>query len=140
MGYRKNFRTQVIRYDGEHPLAGFTCSVRALPFGQTLDLQERGYELRQHENGSPEYRAAFEALVAQFASRIQSWNVEDAETGEPVPPSAEAVFSEFEGDLGQDIILDWIAIASGRVSDPKDEKPSGSGQNWEGEAIPMELL
>lgn len=139
MGYRKRFRTQVIRYAGEHPLAGFECTVRALPLGETLDLQARGYELRQHENGSPEYRAAFVALVAQFVMQVDEWNVED-ESGQAIPPSAGAVLSEFEGDLAQDVILDWIAVTNGRVSDPKDASPSGSGQNWEGEAIPMELL
>lgn len=140
MGYRKNFRTFVITYKGEHPLAGFECNVKALPLGETLDLQTRGYELRQHESGSPGYRKAMDELFAQFAGQIESWNVEDEETGLPIVPSQSAMYTEFEGDLGQDIILDWIDISNGKVSDPKEPKPLNSGPQFPGESLPMAPL
>lgn len=139
MGYRKNFRTFVIKYKGDHPLAGFECDVKALPLGETLDLQTRGYELRQHENGSPGYRKAMDELFSQFAGQIEAWNVE-AEDGTPIAPSCEAMYSEFEGGLGQDIILDWIDIANGKVSDPKDGTPLNSGPPSPGAPIPMAAL
>jgi hypothetical protein len=57
-------------------------------------------------NSGQEAAESNDAMIALFLKYLQEWDLEDAETGEPVPPTAEGVATQ-ENALITQIILAW---------------------------------
>ncbi|MFG3276246.1 hypothetical protein [Streptomyces luteogriseus] len=125
MGYKPKRKIITLDFEGTtHD--GLEVTMRGLTVGEELELDD----LRGKEGYG---RRVFEMM----AGLLHEWNVEDPDTGEPVPAT-------FEGVCTQDAtfvmeILDALQGTQSGVSDPLPES-SPSGEPSPVESIPMEAL
>lgn len=111
MGYRPQRKVYVLDFGEKYQ--GLEVKVRAGTLGQMLALQRlSGEDLTADQ---------LDGLFAGFAELLKEWNVEDPDSGEPVPPTVDGLKS-LPPDLAQDI----IATASQVLAGVPDPLPEGS--------------
>jgi hypothetical protein len=133
MGYRPEPKVyRITLADGEH--AGLSMRVRSVPVGRFLDLTR----MADRATGSPrEAMTDMEGLFAGFAEALIEWNLEDPDTGDPVPPDL-AGLSVLDFDLGMLLIGEWLTAIGGVAAPLGAPRPSGA--TMPEESIPMEPL
>lgn len=124
MGFTRNPKIYHLTWaDGDY--AGLEVNVRTITMGQLLEAKAGNNDQGLKGN------------VELLANRIVDWNLEDEETGEPVPTTLEALQAE-DDDLILAIINQWMEAVSG-VAAPLDA-PSPSGVISPVASIPTEPL
>lgn len=106
----------------DHESHGLVVRVRSLTMGEVLDLRR------------PDSSLTEDAAVAMFASHIVDWNLEDRDTGEPVPTTLAGILEQDE-DFVMEIIGAWTAAATG-VSPPLAPSSTGGEPSLEA-SMPM---
>lgn len=112
MGYKRNPKVYNLAFGEDTDYPGLEVRVRTLSMGQLLKVWAGATS-----KGSDTYEL--------FVERLVGWNVEDENTGEPVPATREAVEAE-DDDLINAIIKAWIKEVMG-VSAPLESDSSGGG-------------
>lgn len=134
MGYKRKKTFKLTWADGE--FEGLEVRVRSMSVERFLELGPLLEALDMDGLGTKEMGELRE-LFREFSTVLVDWNLEDEDTDEPVPCTAEAF-------LGQDIrfvnevISRWAEHIAG-VSGPL-ERPSPSGEPSPEASIPMEPL
>ncbi|NGO68513.1 hypothetical protein [Streptomyces boncukensis] len=129
MGYKRQRRIIHLQFDQDHELAGLEVRLRSLSLRNYKELLGIG-EVDRSDVGSQ---------LEEFARSLISWNLEDEETGEPIPATPEAVDAE-DADLMQKIAGFWFDALTGVIQgDPLPDSSPGGGQSPEA-TIPMEPL
>jgi hypothetical protein len=127
MGFKRNPKIYHLTWeDGDY--AGLEVNIRSLNMGQLLEAKSG-----KSANG----KDGLEGTVELLADRIVGWNLEDEETGAPVPATLDAMKGE-DDDLILDIINRWMEAVSG-VPAPLDAT-SPSGEISQVASIPTEAL
>lgn len=126
-GYRHKAKRITVRFEEPHDFAGFEATLRGQHLGGFLNLLGIGEV--DLSNIGDQLREMGKALI--------SWNLEDEESGEPVPVTPEAVMAQ-----DQDLM---IALAKGWTDGlrgiPAPLEPSSTDGPPSPEAsIPMEPL
>ncbi|MCI0690227.1 MAG: hypothetical protein L0Y54_23765 [Sporichthyaceae bacterium] len=140
MGYRRDTTYRLKFADPE--FHGLEVSVRAPSVGEVIDLTERAGELSGLMAGDlaalagQAGRARLEAIFADFARYLVSWNLEDAQ-GRPVPPTLDGVLTQDAPFIFQ-IMKAWQEYVAG-VPFPKGPSSNGGGQS-PAASLPMEAL
>lgn len=127
MGYRRPSKVYKLRFEDEPELE---VMARSVPVGELLDIME----LADQMTGAPS-KADIEALFTMFAERLISWNLEDEDTGEPVPADAAGVLSQ-DFDFALKLILAWVQAVSS-VAAPLVTTSTGTAPNPMEAMIPM---
>jgi len=110
-------------------MAGLEVTARSLTTGQFLDLQASMAD--KADEGS------VRRMIELLASRLESWNLEDEETGMPVPATLDGILAQ-ELDFTMAIINAWSEAVAG-VSAPLAGGSNSGGTSPE-LSIPMEAL
>jgi len=127
MGYRHKMKRINLNFEAGHDLHGLEVSLRGLSLGNFLELQGMGEVDRSSLAGQ----------LRRFAESLIVWNLEDEDTGEPIPATREAVFEQ-DQDLMLQLATAWLDALAG-VPAPLDET-SPDGKPSLVESIPMESL
>ncbi|RKN61858.1 hypothetical protein D7231_31795 [Streptomyces klenkii] len=130
MGYKRKRKTINIAFEEGHPFAGLEVRLRGLSLGEYLDLIGMG-EVD---------RSAVSDGLKMMSAALLSWNLEDEETGEAVPATAEAVYAE-DQEMMLAVMNAWIDALRGgvRQGSPLPES-SPAGEPSPAVSIPMEPL
>lgn len=130
MGYAAKLKTYLVRFDEGHEHHGAEARLRGMTYGEWevaagLDGGEGDTE------GAP--------VVQRFVDHLISWNLEDPETGEPLPLTLDSV-KKIDKDLIRNLNNAWVNSLIGvHAADPlPDSSPSGGPSPVE--SIPMEAL
>lgn len=83
--------------------------------------------------------AAIEEILTLFQGALISWNLEDFETGEPVPTTREAVDDQ-EIELIMRVVGSWLDAMTGSDGPGDLGKGSTSGGQFPGRPLTMEAL
>lgn len=127
MGFKRNRKIyHLVWADGDY--AGLEVDVRTITMGQLIAAKT---------GQSTDAKDGLAGNVELLADRIVGWNLEDEETGEPVPTTLEAMEAE-DDDLILAIISQWMEAVSG-VAAPLDTT-SPSGEISQVASIPTEPL
>lgn len=127
MGYRPKQKIYTLEFEGEE-YEGLEVRIRGLNTGQMIDLDTA------RADGSDE---AILSMLKLMADRLIEWNVDDPDTGEPVPTT-------FDGIRSLDLEFNWAIIdawqnAVAGVAAPLDE-PSTDTELSPVASIPTETL
>ncbi|WP_225840317.1 hypothetical protein [Streptomyces sp. NK08204] len=130
MGFKTKVKIYTIRFDAGHDYHGAEARVRGMSFGEYQEAT--GLDGGDGDGGS--------ASIKRFASHLVSWNLEDEDTGEPIPPTEEGI-KAVDHDLVVALSNAWIQTLLGvHDADPLPEtSPSGEPSRVASE-IPMEPL
>ncbi|MFI1472031.1 hypothetical protein [Streptomyces wuyuanensis] len=128
MGFAAKRKIYELKFDDDEDLKGLEVTLKGLNTGQVLELDAA------RQDGSED---AIRSMLQLLASQLVEWNMEDPDTGEPVPTTLEGVHS-LDFDLNWKIIDAWQAAVSG-VSAPLEDG-SNSGEPSLEASIPMETL
>lgn len=128
MGFVAKRKTYTLQFEDDEDLKGLEVKLRGLNTGQVLDLDAA------RQDGSDD---AVRSMLQLMADQLVEWNLEDPDTGEPVPATLEGVRS-LDFDLNWKIIDAWQAAVSG-VPAPLDDGSNSGDQSLEA-SIPMETL
>lgn len=126
-GYKHKAKKINVRFEEPHEYAGFEATLRGQHLGGFLNLIGIG-EVDMSSLGD-QLREMGRALI--------SWNLEDEETGEPVPATPEAAMAQ-DQDLMIALAAAWLDGLKG-VSAPL-EPSSTDGQPSLEASLPMEPL
>lgn len=130
MGYKAKLKTYLIRFDEGHEHHGAEARLRGMTYGEwevAANLDGAGGDTE----GAP--------VVQRFADHLISWNLEDPETGEPLPPTLDSV-KKIDKDLIRNLNNAWVNSLIGvHDADPLPES-SASGEPSLVESVPMEAL
>ncbi len=127
MGFKTKVRTYLIKFDEGHEFHGAEARVKGMPFGEYLEVT--GLDGGEGDGNT----------VRRFMDHLVSWNLEDEETGTPIPPTEEGV-KAVDHDLVVAMNNAWIKTLMGvHTSDPLPES-STSGEPSLVESIPTEAL
>ncbi|MER6235959.1 hypothetical protein ABT185_07765 [Streptomyces clavifer] len=126
-GYRHKAKRINVRFEAPHEYAGFEATLRGQHLGGFLNLMGIG-EVDMSNIGD-QLREMGRALI--------SWNLEDEDTGIPVPVTPEAVMAQ-DQDLMFALATAWVDALKG-VPAPL-ETSSTDGQPSLEASLPMEPL
>lgn len=126
MGYKRTPKLYHLKFGEDTDYPGLEVAIRDTSLGQFLAARATGAD------GDP-----IAGMVDLLIDRIHSWNLEDDQTGEPVPTTREAILGE-DSDMIFDIVRMWQQAMTG-VAAPLDDA-SPSGETSEEASIPMEAL
>lgn len=133
-GFRPKRRTFVLRFEDDI-YAGLVVKARSVKLRSFL----RVATLVQMDanNVQPEDVEKFTDLFREFAKALVEWNLEDEDTGEPVPPTLDGILSQ-DTDFVMPIIKAWFDGIAG-ISSPLGVPSSNGGQS-EVPPLPMAEL
>lgn len=131
MGFRPEPRTYRLVFT-DPALAGLEVTMRSMSFGEYRDM----LRLAVADGLTAETMAEDDKMVALFASRIVSWNLED-DAGQPVPATLEGARLQ-ERWVISEIVTAWHQ-ALVQVPPPL-QNGSGSGVTLPEASLPMEPL
>lgn len=132
MGYTRTKTVKLTWADGE--MAGFEVRARRVSIAKFLEL---GPVLDGINADGMEGLAGLRDLVLEFGKILVSWNLEDEDTGEPVPCTPQE-FLHQDLALVKAIVEAWAEHIAG-VAAPLDRPSPGGDQSLE-ESMPMEVL
>lgn len=125
MGYRHRIPHVAVAFEEGHEYHGCEVTLRALNLGEFLDLMQL--------NPDSAVRNIGDQLII-MGDKLVSWNLEDPDTGEPVPVTRDAVLQQ-DKDLMIAVLNAWADVLRG-VSDPLPETSSGGEPSLEA-SLPM---
>lgn len=128
MGYRHQIPRVNVTFEEGHEYHGCEVVLRKLKLGEWLEITGISDDGTVRHVGDQ---------LQKMADKLISWNLEDEDTGEPVPTTTEAVLDQ-DRDLMLAILNAWLDGING-VSAPL-EQTSPDGQPSPVESIPMETL
>ncbi|MGW1814067.1 hypothetical protein ACWCQM_10975 [Streptomyces sp. NPDC002125] len=128
MGYRHKAKRINVKFEAPHDFAGFEAVLRGKSLGGFLDLQGIG-EVD---------KSSLSEQLREMSQSLISWNLEDEETGAPVPVTPEAVLAQ-DQDLMIALAAAWMDGLLGAIRGPL-ETSSTDGQPSPEVSIPMEPL
>lgn len=137
MGFQRGRVT--VKWPEGHELYGFEIVMRRRPFGEVLDEWEHETEQRDGAALTGAERAArSRAAAVSLVNLILSWNLEDDDTGKPVPVSVDGLLGVCDIDMIYAIRAAYessLAVAPPlpTSSVPSSSTPS-SGMNGNGAA------
>lgn len=126
-GYRHKKKRITVKFEEPHQYAGFEAVLRGKSLGEFLALQGIG-EVD---------KSSLADQLQSMAESLISWNLEDEDTGEAIPPTPEAVYAA-DQDLMLAVGTAWFDALRG-ISAPL-ELPSTDGQQYPEASLPMEPL
>lgn len=129
-GFRPGRKVYKLVWDDGHDLAGLVVRARTVSTGVFLELTDMADRAKWGTDEAKE-------MMVRFAEVLVSWNLEDEDTGVPVPASFEGLLSQ-EFDLVMAVINQWMDAVAG-VSGPLDPPASG-GPLSPVASLPMEPL
>lgn len=125
MGYKAKIKNITIRFAEDHEFHGAEAVARGMSFGEWEEATS------VEESGT--------AAVKRFVDHLVSWNLEDPDTGEPLPPTMDSV-RKIDNDLASALNNAWVQSLIGvHDADPLPES-STSGEPSLVESVPMEAL
>lgn len=132
MGYKRAKTVKLTWADGE--MAGFEVRIKRVSIERFLEL---GPLLDSIDADGMDGLQGVRDLVLEFGTILASWNLEDEDTGEPVPCTSEEFLRQ---DLGlvKAVVDAWAQSIAG-VAAPLDGRSPSGGQSLE-ESLPMEVL
>lgn len=128
MGYRHKTKKITVRFEEPHDYAGFEAVLRGKSLGGFLDLQGIG-EVD---------KSSLAEQLREMSHSLISWNLEDEDTGAPVPVTPEAVMAQ-DQDLMIALAAAWMDGLLGAIKGPL-ETTSTDGPPSPEVSIPMEPL
>lgn len=129
MSFKVKRKTTLIQFEPGHDLYGLEVRLRGMSIGEFL--QFTGYDGGEGETVN--------GLIARFGRHLMSWNLEDEETGKPVPATPEAV-QEQDHELVLALANAWMDSLQGvHKADPLPESSPSGGPSLV-ESVPMEAL
>jgi hypothetical protein len=129
VGYKTKVKTYTIRFAPGHEHHGAEAKVRSMSLGEYMEATGLDGGDGDGNGGS----------LKNFISHLVSWNLEDEETGAPVPPTEEGVLS-VDHDLVVAMNNAYVQTLTGvHNADPLPES-STSGEQSPVPSIPMEPL
>ncbi|MFE2970882.1 hypothetical protein ACFXKC_46235 [Streptomyces sp. NPDC059340] len=129
MGYKTKVKTYGIAFAPGHEHHGAEARVRGMSLGEYMEATGLDGGDGDGDAGS----------LKNFISHLVSWNLEDEDTGAPVPPTEEGVLS-VDHDLVVAMNNAWIKTLTGvHNADPLPES-STSGEQSPALSIPMAPL
>lgn len=126
MGYRHKRKRIEVRFEDDHPNAGFEAVLRGTTLGGYLAL--RGIGEVDESDIADQLRRMSESLI--------SWNLEE-EDGTPVPITPESMYVQ-DKDLMLALANAWMDGLAG-ISAPLEQSSTGGEQSLEA-SLPMEPL
>lgn len=132
MGYKPNKKIFKLRFEDEE-YAGLIVKAKSVKLGSFLGVAS--LTNLDTENIGPEDMEKFTGLFKAFATALVEWNLEDEDTGEPVPATLEGIQSQ-DVDFIMPIIKAWFGAIAG-VSGPLGQR-SPNGEQSPEPGIPME--
>ncbi|WP_069625326.1 hypothetical protein [Streptomyces niveus] len=126
-GYRHKRKRINVTFEGDHEYAGFEAVLRGKSLGEYLNLMGIG-EVDM---------SGIADQLKEMGRALISWNLLDEDTGEPIPPTQEAVYEQ-DQDLMLALATAWADGLAG-VSAPL-ESGSTDGQPSLEASLPMEPL
>lgn len=140
MGYRPQRKILKLRFEDYPEYEGLVVRARSLNVGtfmrlNALSVRAASVLKRGIENVEGEDLAAIDELFQVFATSLVDWNLEDEDTGEPVPATFDGVKSQ-DLDFIFPIINAWFT-AMAQVSSPLGQRSSNGVRSLE-QSIPME--
>lgn len=130
MGYKAKRKTYLITFDEGHEHHGAEARLRGMTYGE--------WEVAAGLDGGDGDGDGARA-VKRFVEHLISWNLEDEETGEPLPTTMDAV-KKVDKDLIAALNNAWVQSLIGvHDADPLPES-SLSGEPSLVESVPMEAL
>jgi hypothetical protein len=130
MGYAAKRKTYLIKFDEGHEHHGAEARLRGMTYGE--------WEVAAGLDGG-EGDTDGASSVKRFVDHLISWNLEDEDTGEPVPTTMDAL-KKVDKDLIKDLNNAWVQSLIGvHAADPLPES-SLSGEPSLVESVPMEAL
>jgi hypothetical protein len=130
MGFVPKKRPIVLTFPGDEDLDGLEVHVRGKSLGEYLEI----VGLTPSDIDGP----ALVRQLEEFAKSLVSWNLEDPETGEPVPATRDAVFAQ-DKDMMIKVATKWFERLEGGVDAPLPQS-SPDGEQSPAASIPMEPL
>lgn len=128
MGYKTKVKTITIRFAEDHQFHGAEAKVKGMTFGE--------WEVAAGLDGGEGDKGGGDA-IKRFFEHLVSWNLEDEDTGQPIPPTIEAA-KKVDKDLITGLNNAWVnALIGVHDGDPLPES-SPSGEPSPVESIPME--
>lgn len=140
MAYRYKRKVILLRWGEDERLHELEILARALSVDDVVRLEGLVDKLGVDPARSPVSTKAAEALFDEFAPYIKSWNMEDDETGEPIPATAASLRAALDFDDATDIIVALVKAATGRMTPPLPPPSPGGGTTAMEASIPMETL
>lgn len=128
MGYRHKAKRINVTFTEPHDFAGFEAVLRGKNLAGFLDLQGIG-EVDKSSLGEQ---------LREMSQSLISWNLEDEETGDPVPVTPDAVMAQ-DQDLMIALAGAWMDGLVGAIRGPL-ETSSTDGPPSPEASIPMEPL
>lgn len=119
MGYRRERRLFNLKFE-DPEYAGLEVLIRTLPVGEFLGLARLQASL---DTENPDI-SAVEKLFKVFLDKLIRWNVEDPDSGEPVPTTM-AGLQTLELDFVLVIIGAWVNGMAGVSPSLGKDSPSG---------------
>lgn len=129
MGYRHKIPRITVAFEDGHEYHGCEVVLRKLKLGEYLDIVGI--------SANPEISHVGDQL-ARMGDKLISWNLEDPETGNPIPATSEAVLDQ-DKDLMVAILNAWLDGMAGVAAPLESSSPSGEPSPAVSE-IPMEPL
>jgi hypothetical protein len=135
MGFRRQSKVFRLVWPEGHDNHGLEVKVGALSIGELSKIGGMAELDLQADNG-PEAMAALDEMLALFADKLASWNLED-EDGAPVPADLDGVRGQ-DLDFIMEMVDAWMTAAAGVL--PPLSSGSTDGGTPLAASIPMEPL
>ena len=141
MGYKVKKTIYTLKFE-DPDYEGIVVRVRAGSMGSFLDVMGlAGMDLMEGADVTIDDMMAgaseVDALFKQFIALVLEWNLEDEDTGEPIPTTVEGLRS-LELPFVMTLVGAWMDAMKGTT--PGLPQPSGSGPQSLEASIPMEEL
>ncbi|MEU6781499.1 hypothetical protein ABZ912_20025 [Nonomuraea angiospora] len=135
MGYKRS-KTVLLKWGADTDLSGLEVRARRISVEKFLEL---GPLLEtDFDSFSPEDVEAMRGMFMEFGRVLVSWNLEDEDSGEPIPCTPET-FLDQDIELVQQIVTAWAENIAG-VSRPLPPPSPGGEPSPEALSLPMEVL
>lgn len=118
MGFRVQAKLYKLVFPDDEDLNGFEITVRSMSVGEFQKILRLGQVEDRKESVEGN-----EQLIRMFASKIDSWNLED-DKGKPVKPGFDAV-SELDNSMVSKLLAAWTTAALEVPKPPRSESPNG---------------
>jgi hypothetical protein len=131
-GFRPNRKVYKLNFEDDE-YEGLVVLAKSLSLDEFLNVA--GLAKLDPKDIQPEDIDKFGELFTTFSKALVEWNLEDEETGEPVPTTLEGIRSQ-DADFVMPIIKAWFGAIAG-VAGPLGPPSSNGGKSLE-PSIPME--
>jgi len=128
MGYRHQRRRITVRFEEPNEFAGFEAVLHGKSLGEFLALIGMG-EVD---------RSSISDQLREMARALVSWNLEDEDTGAPVPATPEAVFEQ-DQELMLALAKGWIDGLGAGTPAPLEQSSTDGPPSLEA-SLPMAPL